>query len=132
MRELAEFFKALSDETRLQMIGLLLLRGELCVCDFERVMSITQSKASRHLRYLLNAGLLKDRRSAVWVHYRISEDLVPDLRIILEAIRPLLCGSRLQELEQSLSEWLKHKEMDGVPDQKNCKEQKDLCCEGRT
>ena len=56
MRTLTSVFKALSDETRLQMLGLLLKEGELCVCDFVDVSKITQSKASRHLRHLVNAG----------------------------------------------------------------------------
>jgi DNA-binding transcriptional ArsR family regulator len=43
MRTLASVFKALSDETRLQMLGLLLREGELCVCDFVEVLSVTQS-----------------------------------------------------------------------------------------
>lgn len=86
-RALAGIFKALADETRLRMLALLLDQPELCVCHFERVLEITQSKASRHLRYLLNAGLLHDRREGVWMYYRLAEDMGPELRQILEAVR---------------------------------------------
>lgn len=65
MRNLASVFRALADETRLQMLALIMKYEELCVCDFVNVLEITQSKASRHLRYLLNAGFLQDRREAV-------------------------------------------------------------------
>src|SRR5665254_14431 len=68
-RQLAPMFKEHGDETRLEMLALLVQRDELCVCRFEEALGITQSKASRHLRYLLNAGLVTDRRDAVWVHY---------------------------------------------------------------
>ena len=76
MRGLASVFRALSDETRLQMLGLLLREGELCVCDFVEVLAVTQSKASRHLATLKHAGLVTDRRDGLWSHYalRPAED----------------------------------------------------------
>jgi ArsR family transcriptional regulator len=54
MRAEARFFKSLSDETRLKILWLLSGTEELCVCDVMDVLGITQSKASRHLRHLLN------------------------------------------------------------------------------
>ncbi len=94
MRNLTTAFKALSDETRLQMLGLLFLAGELCVCDFVEVLAITQSKASRHLRYLVNAGLVDDRREAVWVYFRITETPAPDTARML-SILPLLIETNM-------------------------------------
>ena len=114
MRDLSLIFKALSDETRLSILALLLKHRELCVCDFEHVLEITQSKSSRHLRYLLNAGLVQDRREAVWVHYRISEALGSERQIILDALEPLLTGERLEELEARLIQWQEMKPRDGV------------------
>ena len=57
MKKLTQFFKALSDETRLNIIALILWQKKLCVCDIEKILNLTQSKASRHLRYLLNNWL---------------------------------------------------------------------------
>ncbi len=68
----AEMFKALADETRLRILNLL-VRGELCVCDITAVLAIGQSKASRHLACLRNAGLVNDRRNGVWMHYSLAE-----------------------------------------------------------
>jgi ArsR family transcriptional regulator len=102
MRNLSELFKALSDETRLQMLALLLRRGELCVCDFVEALGITQSKVSRHLRYLAHAGLVRDRREAVWVYYRVRPDPEADPAAVLDAIGPLLAGRDLAELERRL------------------------------
>lgn len=71
MRNSAELFKALADETRLRILNLL-VRGELCVCDIVAVLEIGQSKASRHLAYLRNVGLVNDRRRGVWMYYTLA------------------------------------------------------------
>jgi len=73
MKDIVNMLKSLSDETRLRIINLL-FDGELCVCDIMEVLQITQTKASRHLIYLKNAGLVKDRKQAQWVHYSLSHD----------------------------------------------------------
>ena len=72
MKQTAQLFKALSDETRLRILGLL-LEGELCVCDLVAVLRLPQSTVSRHLAYLRNAGLVDDSRHGVWMHYRLSD-----------------------------------------------------------
>ena len=105
MRTLASIFKALSDETRLQMLGLLLKEGELCVCDFVEVLEVTQSKASRHLRHLVNAGLLQDRREAIWVHLRINESPEPQQRGVLDGLRGFLPGQVPADLLNALKTW---------------------------
>lgn len=106
MKALSDLFKALSDETRLQMLALLLRRGELCVCDFVGTMGITQSKASRHLRYLAHAGLVRDRRNAVWVNYRVNEAPNLEASAVLEAIGPVIALQGFSELEARLDAWL--------------------------
>ena len=72
MKNEARLFKSLADETRLKILWLLMGKEELCVCDIMRTLSITQSKASRHLRYLYHLGLVTDRREGLWIHYRLS------------------------------------------------------------
>lgn len=72
MERLVQFFKALSDETRLRAL-MLLTHGELCVCDVMAVLEQPQSKVSRHLAYLKHSGLVQSRRVGVWMHYRLDE-----------------------------------------------------------
>ena len=101
MKNEARLFKSLADETRLRIIWLLMAKEELCVCDIMGVLGITQSKASRHLRYLYHLGWVTDRREGVWMNYRLSvapgspEDkqlkLLAD--ILVPARRPRLCGT---------------------------------------
>jgi ArsR family transcriptional regulator, arsenate/arsenite/antimonite-responsive transcriptional repressor len=114
MRSLASVFKALSDETRLQMLGLLLREGELCVCDFVEVLSVTQSKASRHLRYLVNAGLLQDRRAGIWVHFRVADEPAPAQAAVLDSLREYLPRQVPAELTSALKSWRKCKPKGGV------------------
>ena len=77
MADCVQLFKALADHTRLRILNLL-SRQELCVCQIVEVLGIGQSKASRHLAHLRNAGLVADRREGLWMHYSLAR---PDGRI---------------------------------------------------
>ena len=110
MKTQALFFKALADETRLQILWLLIEEEELCVCDIMRVLGITQSKASRHLRYLYNVGLVSDRREGVWMYYRLcvapgslQEKQLQLLSELLEAV------PKARALKENLQQWLRTK-----------------------
>ncbi len=71
----SQYFKAISDETRLKMIGILKDR-ELCVCDLMEVLELPQSTASRHLSYLKNSGWITGRREGKWMYYKLVEGLL--------------------------------------------------------
>ncbi len=64
--------KAIADETRLRILALLYTAGDLCACEIEAVLRLTQSNASRHLSRLRAAGLLSDDRRGHWVHFQIA------------------------------------------------------------
>ena len=66
--------KALSDETRLRILNLL-YKNDLCVCELEILLEITQSNASRHLSKLTNVGLLRYYKSAKYVYYTINDEI---------------------------------------------------------
>ena len=72
MRDLANLFKALCDESRLRILNLLVHTEELCVCDIQRILKFSQPKVSRHLTYLKNAGLVVDERKGMWVIYSLA------------------------------------------------------------
>jgi ArsR family transcriptional regulator len=72
MKELEQYFKALSDVNRLRILNLL-LHGELCVCDIQHVLRSSQPTVSRHLAYLKNSGLVLDRRDGLRIFYRLAE-----------------------------------------------------------
>ncbi|MFH1779488.1 MAG: metalloregulator ArsR/SmtB family transcription factor [Candidatus Omnitrophota bacterium] len=72
MREELNLFRALSDETRLRIM-VLLTEKELCVCQLEWALGLTQAKVSRHLTVLKNAGLVQDRREGLWIFYSLAK-----------------------------------------------------------
>src|SRR4030042_2064861 len=72
MRDFANLFKALSDETRIRILKVLLER-ECCVCEVMQALDITQSRASRNLGMLEDAGFVKSRRDGLWIVYSIDE-----------------------------------------------------------
>lgn len=107
MRTEARFFKSLADETRLKILWLLSGAEELCVCDIIDVLGITQSKASRHLRYLYHLGWVMDRRDGLWMNYRLA--VTPGssreklLKLLEEMLAPQPAAQALQEqLERCL------------------------------
>jgi ArsR family transcriptional regulator len=69
--ELESYFKGLADRNRLRIINLLTV-GELCGCDIQYVLKVSQSNVSRHLTYLKNSGLVTDRRNGYRVYYRLT------------------------------------------------------------
>ena len=71
----AQFFKCLSDDTRLRCVTLLQKEGKLCVCELTTALDLSQPKISRHLAYLRQCGLLQDSREGQWVFYQINSKL---------------------------------------------------------
>ena len=71
----AQFFKCLSDDTRLRCVTLLQQEGKLCVCELTAALDLSQPKISRHLASLRQCGLLQDSREGQWVYYQISPSL---------------------------------------------------------
>jgi len=76
MRQLIKVFKALSDETRSRILKILQEREELCVCEIMQALDISQSRASRNLGILRDAGFVSDRRDGLWVHYSLNHEKI--------------------------------------------------------
>jgi len=77
---------ALAEPTRLAAMQILADGSEHCVCELMKRLDATQSRMSRHMQTLKQAGLVTDRRDAQWVRYRLNPNLAPDTRAILEAV----------------------------------------------
>ncbi len=65
--------KALSDPIRLQMLHLLSQREDLCTCEFEELLGLSQSKVSYHLNLLLQARFVTRENRGTWSHYRLRD-----------------------------------------------------------
>jgi ArsR family transcriptional regulator, arsenate/arsenite/antimonite-responsive transcriptional repressor len=70
--DINRMFRAVSDRTRLRTLHLL-LGGEMCVGDLVEVLQLPQPSASRHLRYLREAGLVEVRRDGRWCFYSLAK-----------------------------------------------------------
>lgn len=80
-------FKALAEESRVRIIHLLILNKELSISDLELILDFTQTKTSRHLIYLKNAGLLGSRRVDQWMFYYVLEEYLEIIQQIFKFIQ---------------------------------------------
>jgi len=95
MRETVKTFKALSDETRLRILNILLER-ECCVCEVMQALDISQTRASRNLTALYDAGFLKLRRDGSWSLYSIDRDEMNEyLADLVQAVTKALEGNKI-------------------------------------
>ena len=89
---ISNLLSALSEPTRLRALQIVWDGDEHCVCDLMEQLGVTQSRMSRHMTRLKEAGLLTDRRDAQWVRYRRRHDLpeawVAIIDSVLAALNP--------------------------------------------
>ena len=85
MKDIVKIFKALADPTRLRIM-LLLRKRELCVCELMFILGMEQSRVSRHMRVLREAGLAEDIRDGRWIIYRVPEAARPLLEGLLTGV----------------------------------------------
>ncbi|QQZ09638.1 ArsR/SmtB family transcription factor [Heyndrickxia vini] len=69
----SKVLKLLGDKTRLTMMALLMKR-ELCVCEFQEVFDMSQPSISQHLRKLKDFGLVKEARKGQWIYYALNKN----------------------------------------------------------
>ena len=69
---------ALSDDTRLKILEMLVEQEEICAQDFINMLDLSQSSASRHLRQLTASGYLSERRRDVAKCYSLNRDRIED------------------------------------------------------
>ena len=93
-----QFFKLLSDETRLRCLLLIAREGALRVCDLTSALEESQPKVSRHLAQLRTLGIFQDTRQGQWVYYSIAENIPGWSRKVIEGLAKSNC---LQETYQT-------------------------------
>ena len=65
--------RAAAEPTRLRIVALM-AEGELTVSELARILGQSQPRISRHLKLLVEAGLLVRLREGSWVFHRLAED----------------------------------------------------------
>lgn len=86
--EYAHLFKALSDETRLKILGML-SETELCACNLLEEFNITQPTLSYHMKILTEADLVFGRKDGSWMRYTLNGDKVAEMAAFLGDIVPI-------------------------------------------
>jgi ArsR family transcriptional regulator len=94
LRDTVKAFKALSDETRLRILNILLER-ECCVCEVMQALDISQTRASRNLAALYDAGFLRLRKDGLWSLYSIDKESMQEyLTDLVQAVTKALQGNK--------------------------------------
>ncbi|HIQ28375.1 MAG TPA: metalloregulator ArsR/SmtB family transcription factor [Sulfurovum sp.] len=86
MKNFLQTVSALNDETRLTILRFIDLNGSVCVCDIEAAFCMIQSRISRHLKILKEAGFLRVKRQGRWAFYSIRSPLDKFRQDILKEI----------------------------------------------
>lgn len=83
--EYVPVFKAMSDETRLQIMDMLSC-GEMCACDILSYLSISQSTLSYHMKILADCGLVHAARDGAWMRYTLNQERAEKLVNFMQQI----------------------------------------------
>ena len=89
-RKTALLFKALGDENRIKILGLL-KQGEKCACKLLEEMNISQPTLSHHMKILCDAGIVVGRKDGKWMHYSISPEGIQQAQSYLDSITLCSC-----------------------------------------
>lgn len=98
----ADFFKCLSDPTRLDILKIILERQNVCVCEITELLQLSQPKISRHLALLRNLSILLDERKGQWVYYRLNPDLPEWVNSILNVLNDEVLNKPASNLSISM------------------------------
>lgn len=87
MTDLVKMLKALSDENRFKIFNML-LKGETCACELLDNLNIAQPTLSRHMKVLVDSGLVKGRKDAQWIRYSIDKSALGELKEYFKGLDP--------------------------------------------
>lgn len=100
MRATTNFYKALSDASRLRIL-MMLREKSLCVCEMVDILGLANSTVSKHLSILRNANLIMDEKDGRWVNYRIAKpDESKDVDIVLTRLVQQLADDKQIALDK--------------------------------
>ncbi|EAJ2877806.1 helix-turn-helix transcriptional regulator [Campylobacter coli] len=89
MQKFLTIISAINDESRVLVLYHLLKYQELCVCDLQKLLNMGQSRLSRHLKILKDAGFLYIKRKGTWAYYGINNELLKLHSDLFENIKNL-------------------------------------------
>ena len=78
MADIVKMLKALSDENRFTIFNIV-LKGETCACELLKELDIAQPTLSRHMKVLVDSGLVRARKDAQWMRYSVNREALSEL-----------------------------------------------------
>lgn len=78
VHQLAHYFSILGEPMRLRILNLL-QDGEKCVQDLVEASETSQANVSKHLKVMLQAGILSRRTEGTSAYYSVEDDLIFEL-----------------------------------------------------
>ena len=88
----SKIFRSFADISRIRIMNILFNKEEACITDLKSILDFTQTKTSRHINYLKNAGLLNYKNVNQFIFYSIKEealDLIDQIFKLLEKDKQL-------------------------------------------
>jgi len=96
----AEVLKMLGDDSRLR-IAMLLDNRDMCVCEIETILQISQSNVSRHLQKMKSIGMIGSHRDGRWIHYWLNRDFLGEFPSLLKALKELTGHETILQIDQT-------------------------------
>ena len=97
MNDSVKILSALAEPTRLAAMTMLRDGCEHCVCELMQALGASQSRMSRHMKILKDAGLVTDRRDAQWVRYRRNGEMPALVAALVDAALATTASPSRQE-----------------------------------
>ena len=88
MYDIVKMLKAIADGNRYRIFNLLMDNGEICACELLKDFNISQPTLSRHMKVMVDSGLIVARKDAQWMKYSVNQDALKVLRDALSGTVP--------------------------------------------
>ncbi len=85
-KETVVLFKSLADSTRLQILQLLAQKKEMSCQELSDFFHLSQPTLSHHFKKLVDAHILKARKSGIWMYYSINQHFLREKGINLKKL----------------------------------------------
>ena len=115
--ELVKIIKALADENRLRILNII-NHKELCVCEMENILGMTQSNVSRHLIKLKEAELIVSEKQGQFVFHKVNPDVMEQFPFIYALLNQEL--GNLKKSKEDLSKLQTLTDQGSLCERENC------------
>ena len=88
MYDVVKMLKAIADGNRFRIFNLLMDNGETCACELLKDFNISQPTLSRHMKVMVDSGLIVARKDAQWMKYSVNPDALKELMDALSGTVP--------------------------------------------